>query len=243
MRTRLLIGSLWLVVVVLFVALVVAQEDRFEPRPPIDEALLQVRLPTVDMTFDPDSRELNLQLLGLSGRRMERAMEEATRLAERREKLRRLLLETEARDVAGAFCRHDLPMPYRAASVLLVGGEGRPRLQDVTSQARLDQWEDYPASDVLSLFEAWEKHEDRVHEDTLIAVAALVLGRTLEAVGDRQDPWQRVATEGGDFRRVEERFPGVGDVVARYLATAVVLAEIVEETPQDFRCGLAAEAL
>lgn len=235
MRTRILLAFAWLFVSLGFAAWAVSNEKDLEPEPPIEYAGLAVRPPTVDMIYEPDSRRTNLEILGLRGARLDRALNRADDLAKRRKRLAELLHGAPQKLVSYAFCHEDVPVPYRAALLLIRQDRGKTDIIDLLLTTRLDPWEAFPEADIVTLFETWEQRERRASEDTLIGVAALIIGRVSEALPPLQDPWKPVE-EDGTFKLVAARFPAAERLVPEYLAAAVVLAEIVDADPAAFLC-------
>jgi hypothetical protein len=235
MRARLLLAFAWLFVALGFAAWAVSNERDLEPEPPIENAGLAMRPPTVDMIYEPDSRRTNLEILGLTGTRLDRALDRADDLGARKGRLEHLLRGAPQKLVSYAFCHEDVPVPYRAALLIIRQDRGKTDVVDLQLTTRLDPWEGFPEDDIVTLFEAWEQRERRVGEDTLIAISALVLGRVTEALPPLQDPWLPVE-EDGNFKTVQSKFPEVERLVPDYLAAAVVLAEIVDADPAAFLC-------
>jgi hypothetical protein len=236
MRARLLLAFAWLFVALGFAAWAVSNERDLEPEPPIENAGLAMRPPTVDMIYEPDSRRTNLEILGLTGTRLDRALDRADDLGARKGRLEDLLRGAPQKLVSYAFCHEDVPVPYRAALLIIRQDRGKTDVVDLQLTTRLDPWEGFPEDDIVTLFEAWEQRERRVGEDTLIAISALVLGRVTEALPPLQDPWLPVE-EDGNFKTVQSKFPEVERLVPDYLAAAVVLAEIVDADPAAFLCA------
>lgn len=236
MRGRILLALGWLAVALGFAAWAVRNEADLEPPRPIPDAEMKVRPATVDMIYEKDSRRTNLVLLGLRGQDIDLAEERLIDYDRRREKLRSLLVSAPLNLVSYAFCHEDLPMPYRAALLLVKQDGGRTSIRDLRVTTGLEPWEAFPLADVSNLFETWEVRPKRpVFEDTRMALAALVSGRTQEALEPLQDPWQPVEND-GSFKRVATMYPEVERLTREYLAAAVALAEIVDEDPAAFRC-------
>jgi hypothetical protein len=129
-------------------------------------------------------------------------------------------------------------VPYRAAAVMLRGGEGSTQLVRPLSQGGGfgRSWELADDQLITDLFRRWEYHESRKPGDSAIAIAALVGGHVVQAVQGREDPFRRRFSEGGRVEVVFEVFPGLEQQTIDYAAHVIVIAEMVQGAIDAFGC-------
>lgn len=236
LRFRLVLA---LAMCLLFTAVTVVliwKEADLEPAPPRAEAVFHTP-PTVGMDFTREAREANLMLVGATPEVVRNARETFQRLDRRQEAIVAALGEARRQTVADTFCPRDLPVFYRGALLLVRGAPGATEVVPPDAEAFGQPWDVFDDREIVTLFETWEgANRERRAEDATLALSALVLGRTEDAIGDRRAPWDQTAAGGGRLRDVVAAFGDAERLLGDYLATAHVLAEIVSAAPEAHGC-------
>lgn len=239
--TRLGIAVAVVAVTTPFLAFLISREATLEPPAPSRDARSLLVPPTVGLVFSVGSRVADLELLGAPPDVRRRAAETFERLDRRRDDLVGALAQVHDQTLADVLCPHDLPVFYRAALLLVTGPAGATKVRAPADDPAFGTaWDGFVRSDVMALFDAWEvRNPARDPHDALLAVSALVLGRTEDAVGERQGPWVHTTAEGGSFDDVVAQHEDAARLVGDYLALAHVLGEIVAEDPVRYGCEVA----
>lgn len=219
------------------IAVLISEEPEIEPEEPVKTSEI-IRTPTLVMLeYTKDRRKDNLTEMGLTGEALEMAFEEATGLQARRTEVESILAGTNVNNIAFSFCRQGVPMPYRAAFLLLSGDSGRPQLVEMDRNWG-KPWKLFPQNEVKKLFERWEVQRERKPEDTMMAMSALLLGATTQASITPSPPWDKRSWEGGSIAAITAVHGSVNVplMIGRYLGRAHFIAEIVQADEVTYGC-------
>ena len=148
--------------------------------------------PRSGFVFTTDSRAADLSLLGLTPRAFDEGAPRTPSPASTpaRTPSSRRSLRCTIETLADVLCPHDLPVFYRAALLLVTGAPGSTTVRHPAQDPGFGTpWDGFVRADVGALFDTWEvRNPARDPEDALLAVSALVLGKTSAAVGERARP-------------------------------------------------------
>lgn len=232
----LLLASGWVLLLPTLVSLGWFLNDRLEPPPLAIDQDKPILSQVETMRFLPEQRSQNLKLLGLTTVSLREACEqEILRLSRRSEAVLQAMLANRGL-VGAAFCDHNLPVAYRAASVLVTGAGTTSVVAPDDAAAFVAGWTQYDPAVASALFELWERRDLRSDADTAIALTALILGRASQAQSLSEAPFDRFAADGGRLQAVLDAYPQAERMLAHYVAGVIVVGELADKHARELGC-------
>lgn len=241
----LLVLAGWALLLPTLAFVILVMEEKLEPTAPKSQYEMAGKSPLEVVVFTPERRSLNLDTLGIQGEDLRPACDrQIDQLLQQRRSIVTEMIE-QGKVSAEHFCPgEELPVAYRAAHLLVQGDPGNTSISSATQPETFTRtWAGYEPGDAKALFMRWERYPGRTHEDTAIALSALVLGRASVAASGKEPPFDRLSIDGGKLKAVFSAYPEARDLLVRYAAHVIVLGELAHEHAAELGCsGVGIEA-
>jgi|JI10StandDraft_1071094.scaffolds.fasta_scaffold566140_2 hypothetical protein len=215
---------------------VVANEAVLEPGLPVAKATVGFTPAIETVRFHKDSRLANFGLWGLEDARLERALDEAKRLEQRREELIAGLATLDPDEIQRYLCIGGR-LVYDASAVVLTGTGASLAVEAPSARAPWSAWQGFDHTQVANLMRHRESRSVRQPEDTAMGLMALLSGHLPDALEGGTPPWNVRVDEGGKLATLEDLEPRAAAMLPVYAATVHVLAEIVQGDVKRWQCA------
>jgi hypothetical protein len=185
--------------------------------------------PLLGLKYSAGNREVNMVSFGLEAAAAARAVDRIRDLEDRyKDKLAIMLKDAPMpTELADALCgqTREVRPHYGALRFLVedVAGERQTiRLQRVTV---LEEQEWAKVSPILAVYDEVELAEERQKDATVMAIAAILLGKE-EEVLNNYAPWGRGLAGTWSWKKVTKENPGIEEKVVEYFAVLHLVVEM-----------------
>jgi hypothetical protein len=188
------------------------------------EVLDEVKDKLALIPFTAATRLGNFKSFGMPDDLAEATVDQARRIASRKERYQELLKE-HADEVGITLCAGGMPQRYAALAFLVEEQEGKRIVipYDRVTYFEVREW--YDPGQIQDIYNEVELANPPLEASTAMGISAIILGREAQVI-EGTSPWGKGLGARWSFDRVLSKFPEVKKNLVEYFAFMHVLTEI-----------------